>query len=139
LFLMQAYVKQKLSGSSFVGSSSSGNSTHFNLSRLTVIETQILHWSGFDAHVPAFFKVKYILGLASFCCGNTKKQKKTRLLRDKAPRNDNSTNVRRHCEESSTKQSRLFFCILLLPQQKLASRRCLEEVAECYFSLALQV
>jgi hypothetical protein len=39
--------------------------------------------------------------LSSFCCGNTKKQKKTRLLRDKAPRNDNSINVRRHCEESS--------------------------------------
>jgi hypothetical protein len=57
--------------------------------------------------------------LISFCCGNTKKQKKTRLLRDKAPRNDNSINVRRHCEESSTKQSSLFFCIFLLPQQKL--------------------
>jgi hypothetical protein len=63
------------------------------------------------------------LKLDSFCCGNTKKQKKTRLLRDKAPRNDNSINVRRHCEESSTKQSSLFFCIFLLPQQKLDKRR----------------
>jgi len=50
--LMQARVQQKLSGSSFVGGYISGISTGHS-ARLTVINTQILHWRGFDARVPA--------------------------------------------------------------------------------------
>jgi hypothetical protein len=60
IFLMQAYVEQKLSGSSFVGAYSSGIPAYLDFSRLTVIDTQILRWRGFDAHVPACFPVKYI-------------------------------------------------------------------------------
>jgi len=44
-------VKQKRSGSSFVGGYSAGIPAYFDFSRLIVIDTQILHWSGFDAHV----------------------------------------------------------------------------------------
>jgi len=50
---MQACVKQKLSGSSFVGGHLSGIPAYFNDSRLTFMDIQILHWRGFDTHVPA--------------------------------------------------------------------------------------
>ncbi len=60
---MQAYVEQKLSGSSFVGGYSSCIPAHFDVTRLTVIITQILHRRGFDVHVPAWFPVKCILGI----------------------------------------------------------------------------
>jgi hypothetical protein len=64
VFLMQACVEQKLSGSSFVGGYLYGITKYFDVSRLTVIDTQILHWRGFDAHVPACFSpVKCIFGV----------------------------------------------------------------------------
>jgi hypothetical protein len=51
---MQAFAQQKLSGSSFVGGYVSGIPAHFQSIRSTVMNTQILHWRGFDAHVPAY-------------------------------------------------------------------------------------
>jgi len=51
---MQACVKQKRSGSSFVGIYLSGIAAHFHSIRLTIIDTKILRWRGFDAHVPAY-------------------------------------------------------------------------------------
>jgi hypothetical protein len=46
-------MQQKLSGSSFVGGYLSGIHAHFDSIRLTVIDTQILRWRGFDEHMPA--------------------------------------------------------------------------------------
>jgi len=57
---MRARVEQKRSGSSFVGNYYPAFPAPFHFSRLTVIETQILHWSGFDAQVPACLPVKCI-------------------------------------------------------------------------------
>ena len=51
---------KELSGSSFVGGHLSGIPAYFDVSRLTVIDTRILHRRCFDTHVPACFPVKCI-------------------------------------------------------------------------------
>ena len=33
-------------------------SAYFDVSRLIVINTQILHWRGFDTHIPAYFPIQ---------------------------------------------------------------------------------
>jgi hypothetical protein len=58
---MQACVEQKHSDSSFVGAYSSNVAAHVDLIRF--INTQILHWRGFDTHVPACFSGKCTFGL----------------------------------------------------------------------------
>jgi len=55
------HVWKKRSGSSFVSGYLSVIPASFDSIRLTAIDTQILHWRGFDAHVPACFPVKCIL------------------------------------------------------------------------------
>jgi hypothetical protein len=59
-------VEQKRSSSSFVGGYLSRIPAHFDYSRLTVIDTQILHWKGFDAHVPACLPIKCIFRVHAF-------------------------------------------------------------------------
>jgi len=60
---MQACVEQKRSGSSYVGGYSSRISAYFDVSRLTVIDTQILRWRDFDSHMPACFRSNAFWGL----------------------------------------------------------------------------
>jgi hypothetical protein len=68
---MQPCVEQKLSGSSFVGGYLSGIPAYFDVSRLTVIDTRILHWRGFDAHVPAYSPANAFWGLTDSCMRET--------------------------------------------------------------------
>jgi hypothetical protein len=49
-------LRQLLCGQLFL----SGIPAYFDFIRLTIMDTQILHRSGFDTHVPACFPVKYI-------------------------------------------------------------------------------
>ena len=63
---MQTCVQQKLSGSSFVDAYLSSIPLRFDSIRLTIIDTQILRWRGFDAHVPACFWSNVFLELSTY-------------------------------------------------------------------------
>jgi hypothetical protein len=63
VFLMQAPVELKLSGSSFVGGHLSGGPACYYYIRATFMDTQILHRRGFDAHVPAYLTARCILSV----------------------------------------------------------------------------